>query len=121
MGRTFIQPGDTVSLTAPGNVVSGQMVLIGLLFGVVEGDAAQDAKMEVGMTGVRDLPKVNGEEFAEGDPVYVNPDALQSVHAHDGEGAFAFIGVAVAAAGSADETARVRLNGVPVAIPDFTS
>jgi predicted RecA/RadA family phage recombinase len=68
--KTFVQQGDTVAVTAPATVVSGQGVLVGLLFGVAVRDAASGALVDVVTEGVVTLPKVTGTAINEGVRVF---------------------------------------------------
>lgn len=58
--KTYIQAGSVVSVTAPATVVSGQGVLVGLLFGVAMNDATSGATVEIETAGVVTLPKATG-------------------------------------------------------------
>ena len=58
--KNFRQKGDTVTVTAPANVVSGQGVLVGDLFGAALFDALSGAPVEIAVEGVIGLPKAVG-------------------------------------------------------------
>lgn len=108
--RNFIQPGNTVTVVAPsGGVSSGDGVLIGSLFGVACGDALMGAEVELATVGVYDLEKATGVEMTAGGAAFfdASTEKITSVAAGN-----TLVGVALAAAGSSDEIARVRLNGV---------
>lgn len=111
--KNFVQPGKTVTITAPsGGVISGGGVLVGSLFGVAASTAAAGASVEIVIEGVFDLAKAAGA-VGQGDPIYwdaANSLATTAANA----GANKLIGVATEAAQSADATARVRLNGTDV-------
>jgi predicted RecA/RadA family phage recombinase len=69
--RNYIQPGDTLDLTAPaGGIVSGQAHLFGDIFGIASTDAAEGRKVAVKVEGVFKLPKASGGGLAEGQKVY---------------------------------------------------
>lgn len=68
--RTFVKEGDVVPVTAPRTVVSGDGVLVGLLFGVATTAAASGAVVEVVTEGVVSLPKVTGTAINEGVRVF---------------------------------------------------
>lgn len=111
--RNFVQPGNVLTLTAPGgDVKSGVGYLIGLLFVVATVDAEAGDKFEGLSEGVVDLPKAGTETFAEGDAAFWD-DAAKLFHNHDGDGTFAPVAIAVMDAASADETVRVKLGPVP--------
>ncbi len=113
MATNHVQPGNTITLTAPsGGVSSGDGVLIGAFFGVAQYDAEAGDEVEVDLTGVWDLPKA-AEAFTEGDVVYwdTTPGQVSS------DDAGYFIGAVTRDAASGDATARVRLNGVAISGP----
>jgi len=58
--KTFRQQGDTVTVTAPANVVSGQGVLVGDLFGAALFDAPSGQPVDIAVEGVIGLPKAAG-------------------------------------------------------------
>ncbi len=107
--RNYVQPGDTVDLTAPaGGVVSGQGYVIGALFVIAAISAAAGAKFSAKVTGVADLPKAASVTPAEGAIAYWNNTA-KTVTGTSATGLFP-IGVFVAAPAAGDATARVRLS-----------
>ena len=111
MAKNFIQPGETVTLTAPtGGVSSGDLIVVGSLAGVCAYDAAQGAEVEVTVVGVFELPKATGAAINEGARVWWSTTD-KNVKAASATGLWP-IGTAVKAAGSADTSVRVRLNGV---------
>lgn len=106
--KNLIQRGDTLTLTAPAAVVSGQALLLGSIFGVVNGGADIGAPMDLDVVGVFTLPKVGALAIDAGDIVYwdnvtklVNKTASGNTK----------IGVAVAAAANPSASVAVRLNG----------
>ncbi len=68
--KTFVQPGDIVTVTAPAAVVSGQGVLVGLLFGAAVRAAASGAPVDIVVEGVVTLPKATGTAINEGVRVF---------------------------------------------------
>ena len=55
--RNFVQPGDTITVPAPGILTSGQGVQIGALFGIASTDAEAGDDVALGVAGVYELPK----------------------------------------------------------------
>lgn len=101
--KNYIQPGNTVTVTAPtGGVISGQAILVGALFGVCAHDAAEGAEVEIAVTGVFEIPS-NGSAFSEGAKVYWNNTDKQAVTTASGN---TLIGHALASGAS---TVTVRL------------
>jgi len=108
--KTYVQPGNTITLTAPYDVTSGDGLLVGAIFGIASGDALTGAEVEVVTTGVFDVTKAASQAWAVGDKVYwdnTNRVATKTATANT------LIGVAVLAVGgtASETTGRVRLNG----------
>lgn len=110
--NNYVQPGDTLQLTAPtGGVVSGQGVIIGELFVVATHGADATEEFVGQVTGVIELTKVGSQAWAVGDAVYW--DAAND-RASTSPAVGPKIGVVTETVGSgAGETAgRVRLDAV---------
>ena len=108
--KNFIQPGNTVTATAPvGGIVSGQGLLFGALFGIASFSADEGAEVEIVTTGVFDLPKAPAVVLAAGARAAWDTAAAQVVPPATG---MVPIGVALAAAGNGATSVRVRLDGV---------
>ena len=106
--KNFIQKGDTLTLTAPtGGVSSGDGVLVGSLFGIAAGDAAENDNVEVQTTGVFDLPKATGA-VTQGAKIYWDNTNKNVTTTATGN---TLIGAATVAAVSGDATVQVKLNG----------
>jgi len=105
--RNYVQPGDTLDLTAPsGGLASGQPHLFGGIFGIAATDAAQGKKVAVKVEGVFNLPKAAGAGIDEGAKVYwITADKKVTATA----GSNTFIGHAVESADAGATTATVRL------------
>lgn len=106
--RNYVQPGDTLDLTAPvGGVVSGQAALFGAIFGIASTDATAGAKVAVKVEGVFIVPKATGAGLTEGAKTYWDATAKKvTATATDNT----LIGHAVEAAASDATTALVRLS-----------
>ena len=111
--KTYIQPGDTITATAPtGGLLSGQGAVIGAIFGVAAFDAAQGDPVELVTRGVFTLPKSAGV-IEEGAAVWWD-DAAKTVENASDTDLFP-IGICVGGAADDDATCAVRLDGVAVA------
>ncbi|MDQ0422296.1 putative RecA/RadA family phage recombinase [Peteryoungia aggregata LMG 23059] len=105
--KTFVQPGKTLTLTAPaGGVVSGKFYKIGAFFGVAHQSAVAGAKFDLECGGVYGLEKVAGNTFAEGADVYATPAGLMTSVASGNTK----VGATTAVAAAGDVNAQVRLN-----------
>jgi len=58
--KNYVQDGNTVTVPAPANVVSGQGVRVGDIFGVAMHDASSGALLELRVTGIVRLRKATG-------------------------------------------------------------
>lgn len=108
--KNYVQPGNTLTLTAPYAVTSGDGLLVGSIFGVAAGDAASGAAVEAALTGVFDLTKIGSQAWTVGAKVYWDDTNKRcTTVATDNT----LIGVAVeaVAGGAGDTIGRVRLNG----------
>ncbi len=106
--KNFVQRGDTLTLPAPANVVSGDVAIVGSIIGVVNGDAASGADMDLGVVGVFNLPKVSALAINAGDTVYWDAGAKLVTKASSGN---TKLGVAVTTVPNPSARVDVRLNG----------
>ena len=108
--KNYVQPGNTITLTAPYAVASGDGLLVGSIFGVASGTAALGETVEAALTGVYDLKKVASQAWAAGDKVYWDNTAKEATKTTTSN---TLIGVAteVVAGGAGDVVGRVRLTG----------
>lgn len=70
MATNMHSDGVVVTVNAPANVVSGQGVLVGLLFGVAQTNAASGQPVAIATEGVFRLPKATGVAINEGVRVF---------------------------------------------------
>lgn len=108
--KNYVQPGNTITLTAPYAVTSGDGLLVGSIFGVAAGNAILGDPVETAVEGVYDLKKVASQAWAAGDKIYWDNTAKQTTKTLT---ANTLIGVATeaVAGGATDLIGRVRLNG----------
>ena len=108
--KTYVQPGNTITLTAPYAVASGDGLLVGSIFGVAAGTAAIGESVEAALVGVYELKKLGSQAWAVGDRIYWDNTARQTTKVTTSN---TLIGVATeaVAGGATDLIGRVRLNG----------
>ena len=106
--KNYVQKGESLTIAAPYDVLSGGGVKSGLIFGVASGDALSGADVDVVTLGVFDMPKVSADAFAIGAAVYWN-DTTKLVTSTVTSNTK--IGVAVKAAANPSATVNARLNG----------
>lgn len=104
--KNYVQQGHTLTLTAPANVLSGDGVLVGSLFGVAATHAQEGQPVECAVVGVFALPKAAGE-MIQGALAYWDDTAKQVTGT---EAANHLIGHVTETAASGDPTVRVRLS-----------
>lgn len=106
--RNFVQPGDTISVTAPYAVASGGGALVGSIFGIATNAAASGAAVELKRTGVFDVAKTTGEPWTQGVKVYWNNSTklLTTTSAGNTQ-----VGVAARAQIAGDTIGRALLTG----------
>lgn len=105
--KNFIQTGDVVPVIAPAAVSSGDLVLVGSLFGVANTDADSGAAVEITTRGVFSLPKTSAQAWTLGSAIYW--DGAKCTNS-DGSGANIKIGHAAAAADNPSAMGVVRLS-----------
>ena len=105
--KNFVQPGNTLDLTAPsGGVDAGNGYLIGALFGVAAVTAAEGESFAFDVVGVFTLPKASGAALAEGAKAYWDSTAKNVTGTASGN---TLIGHVTAAAKTGDAQVSVRL------------
>jgi predicted RecA/RadA family phage recombinase len=109
--KNFVQPGDTVALIAPYDVLSGNGLLVGSIFGVASFDALAGSSVEAQLTGVFDLAKVSAQTWAPGDKIYWDNSAKLATTVSAGN---TLIGDAIETASNPSSAGRVRLIGAGV-------
>ncbi len=111
MATTYIQPGDTIDLTAPtGGVTAGTPLLIGALLVIPKVTAAETVAFAAYVNGVHTVPKATGA-WTEGASLYWDNAAKNFTTTAT---ANYYAGVAAAAAASGDTTGKILLNGIGI-------
>lgn len=113
--KNFIQKGAVVSIPAPRNVVSGELVVVGVLAGVAQHDALSGATVEIATEGVFELPKTSAQAWTVGAAIYATP--ATGICGTASTAGNLLVGAAVAAAANPSSVGLVRLNGsAPAAV-----
>lgn len=105
--KNFVQRGDTLTLPAPADVVGGDVAIVGDIIGIVNGDAASGADMDLDVVGVFNLPKVSALAINAGDIVYWNAGTKLVTKTNTDTK----LGVAVTTVPNPSASVDVRLNG----------
>lgn len=108
--KNFVQHGVNLTLPAPADVLSGDVVIVGSLLGIAAGTAASGADLDIVTEGVFSLPKVSALAIAIGDTVYWDSTAKLVTKTSSGN---TKLGVAVTAAANPSGSVNVKL-GLPV-------
>ena len=108
MATNKISDGNTATFTATGDHSSGDAVMYGATFGVVQEDATTGNPVTLALCGVFTLPKATGQAWTEGQKLYWSSGSSEVTSTASGNTA---IGAAMAAAATGDVTGAVRLSG----------
>ncbi|MEK6747498.1 MAG: DUF2190 family protein [Pseudomonadota bacterium] len=105
--KNYLMEGNTITLTAPYAVVSGDGLLVGSIFGVACNDAAISTDVESMTHGAFTLKKAAAQAWTQGALIYWDNAAKNCTTT---VATNKLIGVAINAALSADTVGNVRLN-----------
>jgi predicted RecA/RadA family phage recombinase len=106
----YIQKGEVVSLLAPHDVVSGNGVKVGQIFGVATTNALSGAAVEVLRQGAVRLNKVTTQAWTAGALVYWDNSARLATTVSTSN---LLIGAALAATPNPSTSGNVVLSGAP--------
>lgn len=104
--RNFIQQGVNLTIPAPANTLSGEVVIVGDIHGIAAINAAEGADLDIVTEGVFELSKVAANAFTVGAKVYFVSATKLATSTASGN---TLIGVAVAAALADTATVKVKL------------
>jgi predicted RecA/RadA family phage recombinase len=65
--KNYVQPGKTITLTAPYAVASGDGLLVGSIVGLASGNAANGESVETALVGIFNLKKIASQAWSAGD------------------------------------------------------
>ncbi len=108
MAKNFIQPGKTITLTAPYQRNAGEGALVGAIFGVALQTVANAVDGEFMVQGVWDLAKVSAQAWTQGALIYWDNTAKLATTVSTSN---TRIGFAMRIEANPTATGRVRLNG----------
>lgn len=103
--KNFISSGDIVTVTAPANVKSGDLVEVGKLVGVACADAASGSPVNIKTSGVFTVKKVSAQAWTVGAALYVDGGEATTTASSNTP-----IGHALAVAANPSATGIVRLS-----------
>lgn len=107
--KTFVQPGNAMTVPAPYNVLSGEGAHAGSLFGVATETALSGIDVSLQLEGVVDLPNLTTDVVAIGDKLNWNTATKELQKATS---TLDNVATAVGAAGNGVTTVRVKLTPV---------
>lgn len=107
--KNFIQSGCTLTVIAPANVLSGQALLAGAIFGVACSDAVQGAQVEINRFGVYALAAVTADTGAIGAKIYWDNTAKRLTTTATNN---TLVGALATPKGGTETSAAVLLDGV---------
>lgn len=105
MAKNYIQNGTTAEFVATADVVSGQVVVLGGLLGVANGDVLAGETGVAAIEGVFELPKVTGIPMNQGE--FINFNASTGLLVANGGVGVAYV---MADASENDELISVKIN-----------
>ncbi|TCR07260.1 DUF2190 family protein [Neorhizobium sp. JUb45] len=105
--KNYIQPGNTVTVTAPYDVVSGGGVLVGTIFGVAATSAKAGETVEIKLNGVYELGKTSAQAWTFGALAYWDDTNKAVTTTASGN---TLIGKTLAVAANPSATGIVRLS-----------
>lgn len=106
--RNYVQKGENLTVPAPYNVLSGELAVVGSIYGVAGGNAASGEPVDLTTVGVFELPKVSALAIAIGDKVYWQSAEKLISKTSAGN---TYVGVATSVAANPSGSVNVRLNG----------
>ena len=95
--KNYVSPGSNLTIPAPADVESGDVVIAGDLIGVAQFDAAEGDDVVIVTEGQFELPKVGAQAWTLGAKVYWDADNSRCTTAASGN---TLIGAATLAVGS---------------------
>ena len=108
--RNYIHPGNTLTLSAPYEVSSGDCVQIGAIFGVAKSWASRGEDVEIVTTGVFDVRKCPKQVWETGEKLYWDNKDRKITNAATGN---CFIGIVIdPVSGQSAELGRVKIFGL---------
>lgn len=107
--KNYVQAGEVIALIAPYALTGGQGVLVGSIFGVASGDAANGTEVQVKREGVFDIAAVAADTGNQGAKIYWDNTARKLTTAATNN---TLVGALASAKAGGDTTARVLLDGV---------
>lgn len=106
--KNFIQQGDHLDIVAGADLTSGQGLLTGQIFGVVQGDTLTGATAVLVRKGVFEMPKTSAQAWTVGARIYWDDTNEVCTTTASGN---TLIGAAVEAAANPSDTGIVLLDG----------
>ncbi len=107
MATNYIQAGVVLDHTAAADIVSGEVVVMGVRVGVALADIATGDTGAVQVDGVFEVAKTSANTPAQGAALYWNSTADEATTTASGN---TLMGYAVEAAGAGVLTVKVKLN-----------
>ena len=106
--KTYIAPGENITLPAPYDVSAGGGALVGTIFGIAQSDAVETADVVLVRRGVFDLAKTSAQAWTVGAKLYWDNTNKVATTSASGN---TLIGAAVAVAANPSATGTVLLDG----------
>ena len=109
--KNFVQDGETITVTAPYAVASGDGALVGSFFGIACNAAANAAPLELKLNGVFAITALSTDTGSLGAKVYWDNTNKRITTTASGN---SLVGALTVAKLAAETTATVRLSGIAI-------
>jgi predicted RecA/RadA family phage recombinase len=106
--KNYVQAGEMMTVAAPADTQSGDLVVVGALIGVAAYDALSGEPVEIQTSGVLTLPKASADDVGVGDLLYWN-SANSELTKTPGTDSKPLVGLAAKAAGGGVTVVDCRL------------
>lgn len=106
--KTYVEDGETVVVTAPEAVDSGEFIKVGELYGVAPAAADNGASVVLKRRGVFTLPKTTSQVWTQGQKVFWNASTKKFTN---DPAQTPIAAIVFADAGSSDTTAKILIGG----------
>lgn len=114
--RNMVSEGNVITMTAPADVVSGEGVVAGQIFGVATHSAVSGQPVELLVEGVVELPKVAGS-VATGVLLYWDATNKRATTVASGNRPIGYHASGAANANAVDTPIRVKLAPAAIVTP----
>lgn len=108
--KNFILKGDKLAVTAPCDVESGDLVIVGDLVGVAIIDGKKGEEITISCSGVYEFEKMEEEKISQGQKAYYNPEQKKlTTLAQENDSTLTCVGLFVQNVKATEKKVQVKL------------